>query len=243
LLLAAGVEVALSVGMETPAYLSFLGLLSERLWQIATMMRVVVAARGGRDRAMVPLVLLAWTRIGRLATRFERLVARLVAGRVFVPGRPRVASALVAAPNVVARVAVGPENAMRLPTGQAWLVRSMQETAIYADSIVDLLARPGMSELLATSPGAGRVLRQFCRMLGVEPGKLLALPADRKLASRKSRAGQSALRPRVVKPARVPEPRDERSALAIIYDALGPKESVMLPGHRRRKPPWISVFR
>ena len=63
--------------------------LSQRLWVIVTALRVMVAARGGKDRAMSPMVVLVWSRIGHLAFKFETMVARLLAGRLVVLSGPR----------------------------------------------------------------------------------------------------------------------------------------------------------
>jgi hypothetical protein len=221
--------------MTTTDAPSSLTLLSQRLWQIVAMMRTAVGACLARDRSVADLAWLIHGRTGRLALRFERMVARLVTGVVIAKRRPCVRKA---------RVVVRQEGVLRLPTGWAWLVGRAQETAFCALSIEDLLARPGMDELLAASPGARRVLRQFCWMLGVVPGPLLALPAlpaDRKLAPRKSRVGQYRPRKRVVKPAnRGPKP----SAMAVIFAALNPGVAIW-PEIKppKWKPPWFSIGR
>jgi hypothetical protein len=214
--------------MEMTAASSSLTWLAQRLRQITTAMRDTVAARGPRDKSMVPLIWLIAIRLGRLALRFEHLIARLVAGKVSAPRRPYVRKARVAV--------VRPEGELRLPTRRMWLIRTVQETALYTDTITHFLTQPGMAELLAASPEARKIMRQFCHMLGLQPGPGLALPADRKLAPRKSRAGQ--YRPRK------PKPVDTRSGMQIIYEALGPKNGIIEGVERvEPRPIWLEMRR
>jgi hypothetical protein len=220
--------------MTTTVPLSPLTSLTERLWYIVTRVRVIVAARG-RDRAQVPMVMLVYTRIGRLAARFEALVAGILAGRVYVPSIPR-ARAAHAASLVVGR----PEKALRLPVRDAWLVRWTLETVAFRGFLEVLMADPEMEKLLAVDPRVGRILRPLCRMLGGEYGPLVALPADRKLAPRKSQAGRK--RKRVVKPVvpKGPPP----SAMAVIFAAMNPGVAIW-PEIKppKWKPPWFSIGR
>jgi hypothetical protein len=216
--------------METPVAPSPLNSLSQQLWYIVSRVRGLVGERGV-DRALVPMVLLIYSRISRLAVRFDALLARIVAGQVYVPSLPRVRKA---------RSVVRPVGALRLPTGDCWLIRWCQPTVTYRGFLEVLLADPEMQKLLAADPRAGRILRPLCRMLGGEFGPLLALPADRKRAPRKSRAGQ--VRKRVVKPAvpKGPPP----SAMAVIFAALNPGVAIwpeLKP--QKRKPPWFSIDR
>jgi hypothetical protein len=214
--------------MEMTAAPSRFTVLAQRLWQTAILLRETVAARGPRDKSMVPMIWLIAIRLGRLATRFEQVIARLVAGTVSAPRRPYVRKARVAV--------VRPEGELRLPTRKAWLIRMVQETTGYGARIEHLLADPDMIALLAVSPEAGKIMRQFCHMLGFEPGPALALPADRKLAPRKSRAGQ--YRPRK------PKPVDTRSGMQIIYEALGPKNGIIEGVERvEPRPIWLEMRR
>jgi hypothetical protein len=217
--------------MTTPDVSSPLSALPKLLWYIVTGLRRMVGDRG-RDRALIPMVWLIDTRLGRLALRFETLVARVIAGEVFVPGRPRVR---------VASVAVRAEGALRVPTRRCWLVEWTQAAVGYRSFLEALLANPETATLLAAAPGAGRILRSMCWMLGVDGGPLVALPAGRKLAPRKSRAGQ--YRKRVVKPV-VEEPRETRSAMAIIFAHFNPGVVIETdPEPQEYKPPWFSITR
>jgi hypothetical protein len=218
--------------MEMPVVLSPTTTLARRLRVIANAIGLMFTMRGVHGRVTAPLVIPVWKRILRLATRFETLVARVAAGLPAAPVRVRAKAVRVAAR------AAGASAAAQVPTGRGWLVGLMRETEIYRAKVEELLADPEMAALLAAAPEAGRILRPFCRMLGVNGGALLALPAGRKLTPRKSRAGQYRPRKRVVK---VKAP--ELSGLAQIYAALGPKPFVQLPGHRSRKPPWIGIWK
>ena len=53
----------------------------------------VVAAHMVKERSAVPLLFLAWTRLGRLASRFAALVAAVRSGRLPVPPGPRLRDA------------------------------------------------------------------------------------------------------------------------------------------------------
>jgi hypothetical protein len=128
---------------------------------------------------------------------------------------------------------------LRVPTGRCWLVQWTQAAVGYRSFLETLVADPEMATLLAAAPGAGRILRPFCRALGVDAGLLLALPAGRRLAPRKSRAGQ--YRKRVVKPA-AEEPRETRSAMAIIFAHFNPGVAIETEPVEY-KPPWFSINR
>ena len=143
-----------------------------RLAQILGGLRAAVAVCGGRrmlgwdrrpdDPRIVPLVLPIAVRIGRLMQRFERLVARLAAG-----WRPELTPVAVRVRPAVTRVRL---DVVRLPTSFGWLVQMTQSAAAYGSHLEALLAEPGMADLLAAAPSAGRLLRPLCRMLGVAPG-------------------------------------------------------------------------
>ena len=192
--------------------------LTQRLISIVGGLRQAVAARGGRDRAVVPLVLLLWTRLGRLVARFEVLVGRVSAGRPTAPSRRRSTRS----------TRIAPVGAVRLPQGHAWLVRVLPgEAACFGGQLQALLADPGMAALLAADPQAGRILRPLCRMLAVVPEGGLVLA---------SAAGKPAPRMRAAKPAPAAPPP---SAISLIWAALiGPAPAVA-PDPSPRKPPWL----
>ena len=139
--------------------------LSARLAVILTGLCGVVAACGGRrmlgwdrrphDPAVVPLILPIWARLSRLRQRFDRFVARVLAGRA-------------ARASVVGRVrAARAPASVRLPSGYGWLVRMVPESAMFGAQVQALLDDPEIGPALVAAPGAGRVLRPLCRMLAV----------------------------------------------------------------------------
>lgn len=66
---------------------------------------------------------------------------------------------------------------MRLPAKFGWLLDDLRhEAAFFTQKVEDLLAKPAMAELLATTPRAASTLRPICRMLGVQSPSLPPLP-------------------------------------------------------------------
>ena len=127
-----------------------------------------VAERGGRDRAAAPMVVLLYTRMLRIGRRFDRVVARLIAG--WRPGVP-VARASAGVPR--ARSA-----AARVPSGYRWLFAFVQPAAAALRSRMEhVLADPVMQQLLAEVPAARRAVLPICRMVGLkvaEDGEMVA---------------------------------------------------------------------
>ncbi len=192
--------------------------LAHWLTLIVAGLQKAAAARAGRDHAVAPLVTLLWTRLARLTARFDALVARLTAGRSpagrpAAPARPRTRPARKA-----------PAPGLRLPRGQAWLIRLLPgEAASYGCQLQALLADPQMAALLAAAPEAGRILRPLCRLLAITPEGPLALP---------SAAGKPAPKPRPAKPA-------PPSAIALIWAAFIAQNPAVTPDPPPRKPPWL----
>ncbi len=115
-----------------------------------------------------PLALLILNRLREINQRFARLAARITAGK-YVPRRP---------PDTPRRREKRkPRGPNPLPQGFAWLVKLVPEAAVYGSQLQNLLAEPEMAALLAAAPTAmRRPLRSLCRMLGVAPPPILALP-------------------------------------------------------------------
>ena len=126
-----------------------------RLTLIIDLICRIIAAAAVKKPLAAPWLLLLWPRLRRLAIRFDALAARVAAGRHPTPARPRPANARPRKPY------------RRLPSGNAWLVRMVQETAGAGSQLQHLLAAPEMAALLSAAPQAGRLLRPLCRMLGV----------------------------------------------------------------------------
>ena len=139
------------------------------------------ASIGSRPGALAGTRLLAtlqfalWVYIRRVATRFDRLVARVIAGTPLRQTRPSAATGATAvAPGdnlssglATAKASSGSRK-IRLPQGHAWIVYALgYHAAGYASQLRHLLGEPDMAEFLAANPQAVRLLRPLCRMLGV----------------------------------------------------------------------------
>ena len=160
-------------------------------------LRGAVGGFCGRGVVSHALGLLLVARLGMVILRMERMTARFVAGRGWLAGTR--AGGTRAATLPVARV---------WPGGFCWLVRMAGwQSAGYGSQLRAVLETPEMVALLAASPGALRVLRPVCRMLGIETSLLrpgvVAVPRVRVVVER-------VRKPRVkvaVEPWRIPLPR------------------------------------
>jgi hypothetical protein len=161
---------------------------AERLAGLIDGLCAAVAAHGPRGLLTLPLLLLLWSRLRRMALRARRLAMRMHAGAPLATPRPR--SPPRGAPS---------RPYVRLPRGVTWLVRAVPATASGAATLQFLLDQPDMAEL-AQFPPMRRLLRPLCRMLGVKPPPIkppepprtaapLARPGDRPPPSKPPRAG------------------------------------------------------
>jgi hypothetical protein len=131
---------------------------------------------------LFPLMDAAHTRLRLMVNRLTALVARWRAGTLPKPrpsraGQPR-------KPRDPPKV--------KLPNGQMWLVKLVQETAQIRGQLEHLLTNEELQEFLKAVPQAGRILRPLCKMLGADPTLTPAI-----------------LRPSIPKP-RKPRPARER---------------------------------
>jgi hypothetical protein len=121
-------------------------------------LRALLAARAATDRTLTALLVLVWSRLSRLQTRLERLIAHWRAGTLPTPrpsraGQPR-----------------KPTPKPTLPTAPAWLVARVGYTAaVFGSQLQHALSDPDLAAFLAAAPQANRLLRPLCRMLGIEP--------------------------------------------------------------------------
>lgn len=133
--------------------------MARRFAVIMAGLAALVARRFLRMPHLAGLTLLLWGRLNRAVRRFHRTLTQ--------PAKPRAKLAQAG------RVRAGrtKDHLVRnrgLPSGRGWLVRELGwEAAGYMAQLEALLAEPDMRAALATVPGAGRVLRPICRMLGV----------------------------------------------------------------------------
>ena len=139
--------------------------LSQRLTLVVQALRAAIAAHAARDRATVALAWLVWPYLNRLAARFAALAARVQAGKLAAAPTTR----LRAAPEVL-RLQVPRLRPPTLPQGFAWLARLAPSILPLRSQVCHLLGDPELAALLAAAPGAGRILRPLCRMLGIEAG-------------------------------------------------------------------------
>jgi hypothetical protein len=143
---------------------------AERFALIIEALCQALARRGGVRRGAFgglpgPLLILIWTRLRRLAARFNTLA------RPACPAPSR---------NPTPRPARTRPNApCPLPRGFAWLLRLVPESACGGAGLRSFLAEPETLALLETRPELGRVLRPLCRMLGLRLPAILRLPARR----------------------------------------------------------------
>ena len=102
--------------------------------------------------------LLLWGRLNRAVARLHRALMR-PAGKAR-PLHTRLAQAVPADD--------GRMRPKSLPSGRGWIVRELGwEAAAYKAHLEILLADPETLAALAARPGAARILRPICRMLGV----------------------------------------------------------------------------
>ena len=130
--------------------------LVRRLGQILAGLAALIAARFLRRPHLAGVTVILWNRLSRSAQGFARVMTR-------PGGAPTPASV----PRPVRRTC-GRQRVATLPRGRGWLVRELgYEAVAFGCQLEALLAEPAMQAALVALPGAGRVLRPLCRMLGV----------------------------------------------------------------------------
>jgi len=138
-------------------------------------LRGAVGGWGVRGLLGQLLMMLLYRRLGEICGKFERLVARFQAKRLWQRA-PGVRSG--------AR-SVGKTGARIWPGRFGWLVRAASyQAAGYGAQVREVLGQPEMVELLKASPQAVRILRPVCRMLAIEtallrPGMVVPEPVVR----------------------------------------------------------------
>jgi len=150
---------------------------ARRFSAIMAALAALVARRLLREPRLALLIVPLWNRLNRTARRFERLMAHLAAGTQPLPRRP-------------GRSGGSHRSAIVLPTGRAWLIRTLgYEAAACASQLEALLAEAAAVAVLALAPAAEHILNPVKRLLGI---------------------GAFALRPRPARPAPpAPEPLGE----------------------------------
>src|SRR5574337_861240 len=141
--------------------------LDDRFAFIVKGLRDMVADRGGRRLITGALVLLIWTRLGRIGEKFAVLIERVRAGTL-----PAAASLRTRTASAPAALSPRPERAKpEHETGFGWLIRlGGYEAAGYGSQFQHLLSDPEMVALISAAPRQmGRLLRPLCWMLGIKP--------------------------------------------------------------------------
>ena len=139
--------------------------LSDRFALIIEGLCQAVARRVGLGGLAGPFIILIWSRLRRLATRFAcHAVAPL--------------SSQAAPEAVIARAAKQSKRRPRsasqpLPRHRAWLLRLVPEAASGASQLRHFLADPEVASLLAQAPQLRRILRPLCHMLGIRAAQAL----------------------------------------------------------------------
>ena len=129
--------------------------LARRFAVIMAGLGALIARRFLKMSHLSQLTLQLWNYLNRATRRFHRALTR----------KP----AQVRAKRVrVARADDARVRPMALPSGRSWIVRELGwEAAAYMGHLELLLGEIATRAALADVPGAGRVLRPICRMLGV----------------------------------------------------------------------------
>ena len=151
-----------------------------------------------------PVAGLLFPRLGRLRSRFAALLDRFHAGTLPPPPAPRAARPRPeSAPHPASPDLLTPRQIdllLRPIPESSWLCRC------FLAQIIENDPREAQA-LVAAAPQAGRILRVYCRMLGLKPPPWLALPrlpARSRSGSASAKAGRRRVRkprPRPAKPA------------------------------------------
>jgi hypothetical protein len=125
---------------------------------ILTGLRAAIAAKAAKNRTLTTLLVLVWSRLSRLQTRLERLIAHRRAGTLPTPRPSRAGQPRKHTPKP------------NFPTAPAWLVARVGYTAAaFGSQLQHALSDPELAAFLAAAPQANRLFRPLCRMLGIEP--------------------------------------------------------------------------
>ena len=184
-----------------------------------------------RDPVRIRLTIPIWTRLNRVARRFERLMARIAAG-TFRPSRPR---RTPRTPRPAGHADANPHPyAHKLPSGNGWLRSALSyQGAGYAAQLDHLLTQPETAALLAQCPQAARILRPICQMLGIWP----TIRAPRKRKPPCPRQPRAAPSPRPPSPPR--EPRRPAIPTSAWPPVLGPSPNALAARAANPKPRWF----
>ncbi len=125
---------------------------------ILTELQAAIAVVSARHRALTPLLVAVWGRIGRMGTRLERLIALWRAGMLPKPRASR--AGVTSKPSGERR---------RFPASAGWLAASVREAAVAGAKLQQLLTHEECVAFLAEVPQARRILRPLLHMLTARP--------------------------------------------------------------------------
>jgi hypothetical protein len=146
---------------------------AERFASIVTGMRKAAADCHVARGVSGPLILLIWNYLGRILNQFAAIAAKVRAGTLPAPRKPRTRAPLAAAEPPLPRK---PGKPSLLPRGHLWMIKLFGwHVGNHACLLETLLKDPDMAALIAAAPQLGRLLRPLCRALGRDPGAA-ALP-------------------------------------------------------------------
>jgi hypothetical protein len=194
--------------------------LSTRIAGLLERLRDAIAAHAARNRALQPMLVLAWSYLGRTSARFLALYDKWQKGTLKPPRphRPRPTPA----PETKPEPRPQPRPWQRLPRRHGWLIRDEPLLNNFATGLRHELLQPDMQEFLAAVPRAKRLLRPVLHMLGWPiADTVLALPPRPP-------------RPKPVRPPKPPpEPRRDGKYPRFNYDTYSPGK---IPPFRRPNP-------
>ena len=129
--------------------------LARRFAAIMAGLGALIARRFLKMPHLTGFTLLLWGRINRAVRRLHQALTQTPADRRARPTR-------------CDRAGGGRVRPVDLPRGRGWIVRELGwEAAAFLGQLEALLREVETRTALAAAPGAGRVLRPICRMLGV----------------------------------------------------------------------------
>jgi len=129
--------------------------LARRFAVIMAGLGALIARRFLKMPHLARFTLLLWGRLNRAVRRLQHALTH-------TPAKPL-------APRLRAhRASAAQDRPLALPRGRGWIVRELGwEAAVFMGQLETLLAEIESQAVLAATPGAGRVLRPICGMLGV----------------------------------------------------------------------------
>jgi hypothetical protein len=201
---------------------------AERFASIITAMRKAAADSHVARGVSGPLILLIWNYLGRLMQKFAAIAAKVRAGALPAPRKPRSRAPLpVAEPPLPAK----PRKPSLLPRGPMWMLKLFGwHVGNHACLLETLLKDPDMAALIAAAPQLGRLLRPLCRALGRDPGAA-ALPPQPPQARQPRKPRPH--RPKIPKPGAAP--KKEHRWGPYHWKCAKPPASGLIIGEKRKR--------